>query len=174
MSPIYLPAGTVAMSQDLFIYQQCAMMGCHGSAVLPFTRRTMTSAEERLLNELALATITVPIGSGLSVVKGASAVARAELVQRMNGLRICSGTDCSEIAEALRGAAGGGQILRVTGRNGADLRLLEYGRIESGFKYHEVFTDGRYIYDPRLSPSAVALRDWFRMIEGLNPGAVVK
>jgi hypothetical protein len=178
MSPIYLPPGTVAMSQDLFIYQQCAMMGCHGTTVLPFTRSTMTPAEEKLLNELSLgATITiVTLGTG-SVASAANTLALGEtaaLVARMNSLRICSGTDCSEIAEALRAFAGRGKILRVSGRNGDDLRLLEYGRIESGFKYHEVFTDGRYIYDPRLSPAEVALRDWFRMIEDLNPGAVIK
>jgi hypothetical protein len=80
MNPIYVPAGTVAMSQDLFIYQQCAMMGCHGKAVLPFTRRTMTTAEERLLNELTLATITLPVGSALNVIKGASTVAGANRV----------------------------------------------------------------------------------------------
>ena len=98
----------------------------------------------------------------------------AAVVENMNGLRICSGTDCSEIASALRATAGEGRILRVTGQGGSDLRLMEYGKIDGGFKYHEVFTDGRYIYDPRLSASAVPLGDWTRMIQGLNPGAVIK
>ncbi len=39
------------------------------------------------------------------------------------------------------------------------MRLLEHGKIDSGFKYHEVFTDGRYVYDPRLSNAAVPLGD---------------
>jgi hypothetical protein len=62
----------------------------------------------------------------------------------------------------------------VTGQRGMDLRLLEYGRVEEGFRYHEVFTDGKYVYDPRLSNSAVPLGDWKRMIQDLNPGAVIK
>jgi hypothetical protein len=92
----------------------------------------------------------------------------------MNSLRISSGTDCSEIASALRATAGEGRILRATGQGGSELRLMEYGKIDGGFKYHEVFTDGEYIYDPRLSNSAVPLGDWTRMIQGLNPGATIK
>jgi hypothetical protein len=51
---------------------------------------------------------------------------------------------------------------------------MEYEKIDEGFKYHEVFTDGKYIYDPRLSNSAISLGDWRRMIQSLNPGAIIK
>jgi RHS repeat-associated protein len=175
MNPIYVPQGTVTVGLPRYVYQQCAMSMCHGNLDLPFTRGPMTEAEEKLLNELA---VTVSIGGPLAGARGIAAGAlhlrSAAIVEQMNSLRICSGTDCSEIAAALSAFAGEGRILRVSGRSGGDLRLLEYGRIDGGFKYHEVFTDGRYIYDPRLSPSAVPLRNWMQMIEELNPGAVIK
>jgi hypothetical protein len=96
------------------------------------------------------------------------------VVEKMNNLKICSGTDCSEIANILKNTAGEGRILTVTGRGGSDLKLPEYGKVDSGFKYHEIFTDGRYVYDPRLSSTPVPLSDWKRMIQGLNPGALIK
>ncbi|RFA24285.1 hypothetical protein CAI21_22280 [Alkalilimnicola ehrlichii] len=98
----------------------------------------------------------------------------AAVVEHMSSMRICTGTDCSEIADALRNVAGEGRILRVTGQGGGDLRLLEHGRVDSGFRYHEVFTDGRYVYDPRLNDTPVPEGDWIRMIQGLNPGALIE
>jgi len=99
----------------------------------------------------------------------------ALLVDQMNKMKICSGTDCSEIAEKLFNAVdGNGKVLRVTGANGSDLNLLEYGKVGVGFKYHEVLTDGRYVYDPRLSSSPVPKGDWQKMINALNPGAKIK
>ncbi|ANJ67313.1 hypothetical protein A9404_07880 [Halothiobacillus diazotrophicus] len=99
----------------------------------------------------------------------------ASLVDQMNSMKLCAGTDCSEIAEKLFNAAGGnGKILRVTGKGGGDINLLEHGRVDGPFKYHEVFTDGRYVYDPRLSGSPVPKGDWEQMIRGLNPGAKIK
>jgi filamentous hemagglutinin family protein len=96
------------------------------------------------------------------------------VLEKMNSLNIRAGTDCSEIASVLRATAVEGKTLRVTGQGGADLRLLEYGKVDAGFKYHEVYTDGRYVYDPRLSSSAVPLGDWTQMVRGLNPGAIIK
>ena len=79
-----------------------------------------------------------------------------------------------EIASTLKDVAGNGKVLTVTGQGGSDIQLLEYGKIDSGFKYHEVFTDGKYVYDPRLSTTPVPLGDWTRMVQKLNPGAVIK
>jgi filamentous hemagglutinin len=91
----------------------------------------------------------------------------------MNKMEIRWDTDCSEIASDLLNAANGkGSIYKVTGKS--DLKLFEYGKIESGMKYHEVFTDGRYVYDPRLSFTPVPKGDWTRMIKQLNPGAKIK
>jgi filamentous hemagglutinin len=98
----------------------------------------------------------------------------ASIVEIMNSLKICEGSDCSEIASILKNAAGSGQILTVTGQGGSGLRLLENGEIEGNFTYHQVFTDGRYVYDPRLSSVPVPLGDWSRMIWQLNPGAIIK
>ena len=92
----------------------------------------------------------------------------------MNSMRICTGTDCSEIASSLTSVANEGRVLRVTGNAGSDLNLLEYGQVRGPFKYHEVFTDGKYVYDPRLSSVPVPKGDWTRMIQGLNPGATIK
>ncbi|QDD65620.1 filamentous hemagglutinin N-terminal domain-containing protein [Herbaspirillum seropedicae] len=100
--------------------------------------------------------------------------ANPAVVEKMNSLNICSGTDCSEIASVLLKTAGGGKIVRVSGQGGNDLKLMEYGKVDSGFKYHEVFTDGRYIYDPRLSVTPVPLGDWTSMIKQMNPGAIFK
>jgi hypothetical protein len=98
----------------------------------------------------------------------------ALVVEKMNNLKICSGTDCSEIAEELLAAAGGeGKVLRVTGQGGNEIRLSQDGIIES-FKYHEVYTDGKFIYDPRYSKLPILRGEWAKMILKLNPGAVIK
>lgn len=58
------------------------------------------------------------------------------------------------------------------------MKLFEHGKVVDnsghGFVYHQVFTDGKYVYDPRLSSSAVPKGDWTQMIRGLNPGALIK
>lgn len=87
--------------------------------------------------------------------------------------RSCSeGCDRSEIAQDLLRANGGrGRIIRYEPRRGATLRTPEAGgsRIED-YLYHEVFTDGRYIYDARFGTTPVPKADYDRMIRGLNPG----
>lgn len=96
------------------------------------------------------------------------------LVSRMNALTIYPGTDCSEIAEAIRAAAGGaGSILRITPSPGKELSLVEYGQLATGFLYHEVFTDGQFAYDPRFSSDAVPLKEYLDGITLRNPGAVI-
>jgi filamentous hemagglutinin len=99
----------------------------------------------------------------------------AAVVERMNSLQPHHNMDCSEIADTLQRTAGGGRILHVTGRGGKDLKLFENGQISAPeFAYHQVFTDGRYIYDPLLSKTAVPLGDWECFIRTLNPGALIK
>ncbi len=44
----------------------------------------------------------------------------------------------------------------------------EYGRIEP-FDYHEVYSDGEYIYDPRYSNEPVPKSDYFRSLREINP-----
>jgi hypothetical protein len=82
--------------------------------------------------------------------------------------------DCSEIADDLLKAANGkGRIIEVTPSKGKDLTLYELGK-EEKFKYHQVYTDGQYVYDPRASSDPIPKGDWEIMVRSLNPGAVFK
>jgi hypothetical protein len=90
-------------------------------------------------------------------------------------VRAIRGIDCSEIAEDLLDAAQGqGQIIEVrpSGGLGKELTTYEYGRPMDYF-YHQVYTDGRYVYDPRLSSYPVPKGDWEAMIRGLNPRGLI-
>jgi filamentous hemagglutinin len=81
--------------------------------------------------------------------------------------------DCSEIAEdLLKAAKGKGQIIEVlpSGER-KDLTLYEMGERQDGFDYHQVYTDGQYVYDPRLSSETVPKGDWEIMIRSLNSEA---
>jgi hypothetical protein len=85
------------------------------------------------------------------------------------------GIDCSEIAEdLLKAAKGKGQIIEVLPSGEREkLRLYELGRVTGDeFDYHQVYTDGRYVYDPRLSSEPVPKGDWEIMIRSLNPKAI--
>jgi hypothetical protein len=80
---------------------------------------------------------------------------------------------CSEIAPKLLQAAGGkGQILEVRPTTPRNLNVFENGRLEQGQSYHQVYTDGRYVYDPRLSPQPIPKGDWEQHIRNINPGGV--
>ncbi len=41
-----------------------------------------------------------------------------------------------------------------------------------GQAYHQVYTDGRYVYDPRLSSQPIPKGDWEQHIKGMNPDGV--
>ncbi|MBW8314508.1 MAG: hypothetical protein K0M73_06455, partial [Hydrogenophaga sp.] len=81
--------------------------------------------------------------------------------------------DCSEIAPKLLQAAGGkGQILEVQPTKPGTLNVFENGRMEQGQSYHQVYTDGKYVYDPRLSSQPIPKGDWEQHIRNINPGGV--
>jgi hypothetical protein len=81
--------------------------------------------------------------------------------------------DCSEISEALLKSAGGkGQILEVLPKTRGTLNVFENGKMEPDQYYHQVYTDGRYVYDPRLSPRPITQGDWLQHINNINPGGV--
>lgn len=86
------------------------------------------------------------------------------------------GYDCSEIAEDLLQAAGGeGRIIEVTPSEGKLLKLFEGGEVsEDIFYYHQVYTDDRYIYDPRLDEKPILKEDWEKLVRELNPGTNIK
>jgi hypothetical protein len=91
--------------------------------------------------------------------------------------------DCADIAEDLLKAANGqGKIIRITAKEGAPhtligdvaaapVRVSEGGQIKD-FAYHEVYTDGKYVFDPRMSSQPIPLGDWYTSINKLNPTGV--
>jgi len=94
------------------------------------------------------------------------------LIQKMTQ---CENADCSEIASKLFGVArGNGKILEVRPSEKGKLTIFENGSLEPGQYYHQVYTDGKYIYDPRLSPSPIPKGDWVKHIKEINPGGGVK
>ena len=77
--------------------------------------------------------------------------------------------DCSEIADNLLKAAGGeGRIVSFKGAG--DTLLVREGDSTVEYTNHQVYTDGQYAYDPRLSPNAIPWGDYMRMMKSLNPG----
>lgn len=81
--------------------------------------------------------------------------------------------DCSDIAGYLYNASGGkGQVIKVTPNTPNSLNVYENGNLESGQSYHQVFTDGRYVYDPRVSSTPIPKGDWLQLITNTNPGGV--
>jgi RHS repeat-associated protein len=100
--------------------------------------------------------------------------ASADLVSHMNSIDICAGTDCADIAESIqRAASGSGDILHITPAPGSELSLSEYGIVQDGNLYHDVYTDGSFAYDPRFSSSAVPLPEYLNGVNSLNPGATI-
>ncbi|MBK5529905.1 DUF637 domain-containing protein, partial [Pseudomonas sp. TH06] len=85
----------------------------------------------------------------------------------------CSRTDCSDIASKLFDASGGkGAVIEVRPARAGDLNVYENGVKEPGQFYHQVYTDGRYVYDPRLSSNPIPKGDWEQHIKNINPGGV--
>ncbi|MFD5036973.1 putative T7SS-secreted protein [Streptomyces sp. NPDC058377] len=80
--------------------------------------------------------------------------------------------DCSDIASFIsRRADGEGRIVHYTTYSGSDIRIPEHGgaNIED-YLFHEVYTDGRYIYDPTLSNNPIPLGDYERALRLTNDG----
>ncbi|WP_420706606.1 DUF6531 domain-containing protein [Streptomyces sp. NRRL F-5727] len=80
--------------------------------------------------------------------------------------------DCSEIAERiLEGSSGDGKIINLTTR-GSDVINIpeEMGSKVTEYRYHDIYTDGRYVYDPAMSSDPIPYGDYERAIRLLNPG----
>ncbi|MFJ8586387.1 putative T7SS-secreted protein [Streptomyces sp. NPDC093595] len=79
--------------------------------------------------------------------------------------------DCSEIAErVLEGSSGNGKIINFTTRGGGEIRIPEdMGAKVESYRYHDVYTDGRYVYDPVMSSDPIPYGDYERAIRLLNP-----
>ncbi|MFC7303184.1 putative T7SS-secreted protein [Streptomyces monticola] len=83
--------------------------------------------------------------------------------------------DCSEIAEyIMRRSDGDGKIINFTTHSGEDVRIpSEGGRVVTDYRYHDVYTDGRYVYDPEMSQNPIPLGDYKRALRHLNQGEKV-
>ncbi|MDT9722139.1 WXG100 family type VII secretion target [Paenibacillus sp. ClWae2A] len=79
--------------------------------------------------------------------------------------------DCSEIAEDLANAAKGkGEIitLRSSEKYGS-IEVYEYG-VKEKFDYHTVYSDGKYVYDPRYSDNPIPKDVYLKNIGTQNDG----
>ncbi|ROQ66015.1 RHS repeat-associated protein [Streptomyces sp. 840.1] len=85
--------------------------------------------------------------------------------------------DCSDIASFIsRRADGEGRIVHYTTFSGGDIRIPERAgaRVDiEDYTFHEVYTDGRYVYDPTLSHNPVPLGDYERALRLTNDGEKV-
>ncbi|MEU0072162.1 putative T7SS-secreted protein [Streptomyces sp. NPDC006332] len=92
--------------------------------------------------------------------------------EAMRSAPIGGNIDCSEIAEyILRESGGQGKIVNFTTRNSPAINIPENsGKVVTEYRYHDVYTDGRYVYDPAMSPNPIPYGDFERAIRLLNPG----
>ncbi|WP_246228241.1 filamentous hemagglutinin N-terminal domain-containing protein [Pseudomonas nitroreducens] len=93
---------------------------------------------------------------------------------QIKSMTACDRTDCSQVADKLLEAAGGkGKIIEVTPVKQYQLNVYENGSTVPDQWYHQVYTDGRYVYDPRVSSSPIPKGDWEQHIKGINPDGVI-
>ncbi|MFC4499892.1 MULTISPECIES: putative T7SS-secreted protein [Streptomyces] len=90
----------------------------------------------------------------------------------MRAAPIGGNIDCSEIAEyILRENGGQGKIINFTTRNSSSINIPENsGSMVTEYRYHDVYTDGRYVYDPAMSSNPITYGDYERAIRLENPG----
>lgn len=88
----------------------------------------------------------------------------------MNEFKSCDKNDCSEIAEKLLDVANGkGRIIEVRPADRfGNISIFENGKVDPNMTYHQVYTDGRYVYDPRVSNHPIPKGDWEQHIRGMN------
>ncbi|MDK2968626.1 hypothetical protein [Lacrimispora sp.] len=80
--------------------------------------------------------------------------------------------DCSEIAEDLLNASkGNGKVYEIRSK-GSGLKIEEYGKKEM-FEYHTVYSDGKYVYDPRYSETPIPEKEYFDMVNEMNPEGII-
>ena len=78
------------------------------------------------------------------------------------------GYDCSEIAQDFYDASGQkGKIYRIEGKGGY-INGYEYN-YKAEYIYHEVYSDGTFIYDPRYKNVPVLKENYFRALREINP-----
>lgn len=81
--------------------------------------------------------------------------------------------DCSEIADDLANASGGkGEIITIRSSDKyGQIEVNEYGsKVE--FEYHTVYSDGKYVYDPRYSNEPVLKETYLDRLSKDNGGRI--
>ncbi|MEU1459294.1 putative T7SS-secreted protein [Streptomyces sp. NPDC005727] len=93
-------------------------------------------------------------------------------VNAMRSAPIGGNIDCSEIASYISRETGGqGKIINFTARDNPEIVIPErMGQEATSYRYHDVYTDGRYVYDPAMSADPIPYGDYERSIRLLNPG----
>ena len=82
--------------------------------------------------------------------------------------------DCSEIADDLKKIAGEGYHIEVRNIDKfKDIKVQEGSKIEE-YENHIIYTDGKYVYDPRLSLKPIPKGDWIQHIKNINKGNKIK
>ncbi|WP_231039913.1 hypothetical protein [Proteus alimentorum] len=83
-------------------------------------------------------------------------------------------TDCSDIAASLLNVGDeSGYILEARPRLRGNLNVYENGIIEPNMEFHQVYTDGKYVYDPRVTINPIPKGDWEQHIKDINPDGVI-
>ena len=82
--------------------------------------------------------------------------------------------DCSEIADImLKSANNKGYIMEVKPIKQGNLNVYENGSMVTHQYYHQVYTDGKYVFDPRVSTTPIPKGDWEQHIRNINNGDVI-
>ena len=52
------------------------------------------------------------------------------------------------------------------------LNVYENGIVAEGQAFHQVYTDGRHVYDPRVSTNPIPKGDWEQHMRNMNKGGI--
>jgi RHS repeat-associated protein len=91
-----------------------------------------------------------------------------------NTAKESDGYDCSEIADDLYNASGGkGEIYEITSKKSNQISIPEEGKnYPEPYFYHQVYSNGNLIYDPRLSCLPIRKYDYLYQLRKLNPDGI--
>ncbi len=53
-----------------------------------------------------------------------------------------------------------------------NLNVYENGGLVTRQTYYQVYSDGWYVYDPRVSSKPIPQGDWLQLVKGTNPGGI--
>jgi len=91
-------------------------------------------------------------------------------IKRINNIEC---VDCDDLARDFYKATDGtGKILDLSVPN-SEIKVYELGKLEN-FVDHRVYTDGKYVFDPRFSKEPVPIDKYLNDLKALNPNLVIK